>query len=128
MTYCHVSRQIALHADNVPAQTFGDLGEWEQEFIVSELAEAVLSDNASLQWEDYPHTINANFAKQSMLEECYFIEELATAVMNNPLAARPLMLSQLKAETKGLIKCALDETGTAPQGYDFKQILGNEAA
>jgi hypothetical protein len=127
MTYCHVSRQIALHADNVPAQTFGDLGEWEQEFVVSELAEAVLSDNASLAWEDYPHIITSDFAMQSLLEEADFIEELANSVLNTP-SAKTLLINQRKAETKALIKHALDETGTAPQGYDFKQLLGSEAA
>ena len=62
MTYCHVSNQLAWHANKPEPKTFGDLGEWEQEYIVTELSESVLSDKASLKWVDYPHVIDADFA------------------------------------------------------------------
>lgn len=127
MSYCHVSNQVALHASKPQAQSFGDFGEWEQEHIVSELAEAVLSDKASLKWDEYPHTITADFARETALEEADFIEELSNAVLHTQ-NARSLLLRQIKCETKGLIKYALDTTGIAPHGFDFEQILGSEAA
>lgn len=127
MTYCHISKQIALHADRAPVQTFGDLGEWEQELVVSELAEAVLSGNASLKWADYPHTVNLEFAMQSLLEEAEFIEELANSVLHTQ-SARTLLINQRQAETKGLIKHALDETGQPPIGFEFGEILMGKAA
>lgn len=127
MTYCHVSNQIAQHANEAPVQTFGDLSEWEQECVVSELAEAVLSNNASLKWEGYPHIITADFARETALEEADFIEELSNAVLNTA-NARSLLLLQIKCAAKGLIRYALDETGNPPEGYEFNQILLEDAA
>ena len=127
MTYCHVSNQIALHANRVEARTFGDLNEWEQECIVSVLADHVLSGNKPLSWEGYPHTITLEFAMQSLLEEVEFIEELANSVLHTS-SAKTLLVNQRKAETKGLIKHALDTCGIAPKGYDFDALLGEEAA
>ena len=127
MTYCHVSNQLAWHANKPEPKTFGDLGEWEQEYIVTELSESVLSDKASLKWVDYTHVIDADFAMQSLLEEADFIEELAKSVLQTS-SAKTLLLNQLKAETKGLIKCALDKCNMPPNGYDFEEILGSYAA
>lgn len=127
MTYCHVSNQIALHANKAPVQTFGDLSEWEQECIVSELAEAVLSENASLKWADYPHIITADFARETALEDADFIEELSNAVLNTA-TARSLLLREIKCTAKGLIKTALDTCGIAPEGYDFDALLLEDAA
>lgn len=127
MSYCHVSNQIADYANQPEARSFGELNEWEQEYIVSELAESVQSDKSALKWPTYPHIIDEDFAKQSMLEEATFIDELVNAVLTTS-TARTLYYSQLKAETKALILHALQKTGVAPEGYDFKEILGSEAA
>lgn len=127
MPYCHVSNQVAQYANQPEARSFGDLSEWEQECIVSELAEAVLSDNASLTWVEYPHTITADFARETALEDADFIEELSNAVLNTA-NARSLLLREIKCTAKGLIRYALDETGYAPEGYDFDALLLEDAA
>ena len=127
MTYCHVTQQIAKHASQPQVRSFGDLNEWEQECIVSVLADHVLSGNKPLSWEGYPHTITLEFAMQSLLEEVEFIEELANSVLHTS-SAKTLLVNQRKAETKGLIKHALDTCGIAPKGYDFDALLGEEAA
>lgn len=127
MTYCPVSNQIAWNAHKAPVQSFGDYSEADQELIVSELAEAVLSGNASLTWVEYPHTITADFARDTALEDADFINELSNAVLNTQ-SARSLLLRQIKCETKGLIKTALDTCGIAPHGYDFEQIIYRDAA
>jgi len=127
MSYCHVSNQLAWHAHQVPACTFGDYSQELQETIISELAEAVLSDNASLKWVKYPHTITADFARETALEEADFIEELANSVLHTQ-EARSLLLSQIKAECKALIRIALEKRGIAPEGYDFNALLLEDAA
>jgi hypothetical protein len=127
MSYCHVSKQIADHANQPEAQRFGELNEWEQECIVSELADRVLNNKASLSWVEYPHTITLEFAMQSLLEEAEFIEELANSVLNTS-SAKTLLINSRKAETKGLIKHALDTCGIAPEGYDFDALLLEDAA
>ena len=127
MTYCHVTQQIAKHASQPQVRSFGDLSEWEQEGIVSVLADRVMDHNASLTWVEYPHTITLEFAMQSLLEEVEFIEELANSVLHTS-SAKTLLVNQRKAETKGLIKHALDTCGIAPKGYDFDALLGEEAA
>ena len=127
MTYCPVSNQIAWNAHKAPVQSFGDYSEADQELIVSELAEAVLNDNASLTWVEYPHTITADFARDTALEDADFINELSNAVLNTA-NARSLLLLQIKCTAKGLIRYALDETGNAPEGYDFEALLLEDAA
>lgn len=127
MTYCHVSNQIAQHANQPEVNGFADLSEWEQETIVSTLSDAVLLDEVSLKWADYPHTINLEFALQSLLEETEFLEELASAVLNTN-APKTLLVNQRQAETKGLIKHALDTTNNPPEGYSFGELLMGKAA
>lgn len=127
MSYCHVSNQLAWHAHQVPTCTFGDYSQELQEIIISELAEAVLSDNASLEWVEYPHTITADLARETALEEPDFIDELANSVLNTK-EARSLLLSQIKAECKALIRFALETCGIAPEGYDFDALLLEDAA
>lgn len=127
MTYCHVSNQIAQHANQPEVNGFSDLSEWEQESIVSTLSDAVLFDEVSLTWADYPHTVNLEFAMQSLLEETEFLEELANSVLHTQ-SAKTLLINQRQAETKGLIKHALDTTNNPPEGYTLGELLMGKAA
>ena len=127
MSYCHVSNQLAWHAHQVTACTFGDYSQELQEIIISELAEAVLSDNASLEWVEYPFKITEDFARETALEEADFIYELANSVLHTQ-EARSLLISQIKSECKALIRFALETCGIAPEGYDFDALLLEDAA